>query len=114
MGRGNNVYSVAKPRVQKALQRAYQGRKMKKRDMRSVWIQQVNAASRLYGIRYSDLIHGLAVSDVQLDRKILSQLAMFEPYSFRAITKVAIEHAGIKPSFDVRSIVAKKSPHDHT
>ncbi len=78
--RGKNVYSVAKPRMQKALQKAYIGRKVKKREMRSVWIQQINAAARLYGVCYSDLISALAKNNVQVDRKILSQLAMFEPY----------------------------------
>jgi large subunit ribosomal protein L20 len=105
---------VAKPRVQKALQKAYQGRKTKKRDMRSMWIQQVNAAARLYGVKYSDMICGLSKNNVEIDRKILSQLAMFEPYSFRALTKVVIEHAGVKPSFDARIIVQKKSTHDLT
>lgn len=67
-GRGRNVYSIAKPRVARALQKAYIGRKMKKRDMRSVWIQQINAAARLYGVRYSDLICGLSQNNVQVDR----------------------------------------------
>lgn len=111
-GRGKNVFSVAKPRVQKALQKAYMGRKMKKRDMRSLWIQQINAASRLYGLPYSEFIGGLSRSRVEVDRKILSQLAMFEPYSFRALTKVVIDHAGVKPNFDARFVVEKKSSHD--
>lgn len=72
-----------------ALQKAFKDRKRKKREMRSVWIQQINAGARLYGLSYSGLISGLSAANVIVDRKILSELAMFEPYSFRALTKVA-------------------------
>jgi len=114
VGRGKNVWSVAKPRVQKALQKAYIGRKVKKREMRSLWITQINAATRLYGLNYSNLIYGLNNENVWVNRKIMSELAMFEPYSFRALTKVAIEHGGVKTYFGSRIIVAKKSTHDVT
>lgn len=82
--------------------------------MRSVWVQQINAASRLYGLKYSDFIHGLASANIMIDRKVLSQLAMFEPFSFRALTKAVQQHGAVEPSYDVRSIVSKKPMHDQT
>ena len=112
-GRGNNVYSVAKPRVQKALQKAYRNRKTKKREMRSIWITQINAAARLYGLTYSTLINGLQAANVEVDRKSLSELAMFEPFSFRALTKVAEQHAvkSLRVG-DPRIVVPKQSAYD--
>lgn len=114
-GRGNNVFSVAKPRVTKALQKAYIDRKRKKREMRSIWITQVNAGARLYGQTYSGLICGLKQANVLVDRKILSELAMFEPYSFRALTLVAEKAGGPNPNQqigDPRYMVPKSTPYD--
>ena len=113
-GRGNNVYSVAKPRVQKALQKAYKDRKRKKREMRGLWITQINAGARLYGLTYSGLIHGLAKAGVTVDRKILSELAMFEPFTFRAMTLLAEKHGGKQTERvgDPRIIVEKASKFD--
>jgi large subunit ribosomal protein L20 len=127
VGRGNNVFSVAKPRVTKALQKAYKDRKRKKRDQRSIWIMQINAGeekwkkkkkkkfeplqkgARLYGMTYSSLIAGLSKANVVLDRKVLSELAMFEPFSFRAVT-LAAESSGFTPTRigDSRTIISKK------
>ena len=84
-----NIISVAYRRVQKARQYAYRDRKVKKRDFRKLWIQRINAGSRIYGIPYSKLTNNLLRSDIKLNRKVLSDLAMTEPLSFRSIVEVA-------------------------
>jgi large subunit ribosomal protein L20 len=84
-GRAKNCFRVAVRRLQKALQHAYRDRKQKKRDMRTLWIQRVGAATRQHGMRYSQLIPGLGRAGVVLNRKVLSDLAATEPYSFRAV-----------------------------
>jgi large subunit ribosomal protein L20 len=76
-------------RVEKGLQYAYAGRKMKKRNMRSMWIQRVNAGARQHGTSYSELIFGLDQAGVSLNRKVLSELAANEPYSFRAVVETS-------------------------
>src|SRR5256885_1174662 len=88
-GRSKNCINLATARVEKALQYAYTSRKLKKRDFRSLWIQQINAGSRQYELPYRDLAHGLVLSDVSINRKVLAELAVNEPYSFRALTKLA-------------------------
>ena len=84
-----NIISVAYRRVQKARQYAYRDRKAKKRDFRKLWIQRINAGSRIYGIPYSKLTNRLLCSNIKLNRKVLSDLAMTEPLSFRSIVEVA-------------------------
>jgi len=86
-GKGKNCIRVAAPRVEKALQKEYTSRRLKKRDARSLNITQINAATRLYDMSYSQFAHGLVMADIALDRKSLADLAKTEPYSFRAITK---------------------------
>jgi large subunit ribosomal protein L20 len=88
-GRGKNCYRIAKPRVDKSLQYAYISRRLRKRDQRKLWIQQINAGARQNDTKYSHLINGLAHANVSLDRKSLSELAQFEPYSFAAIAQLA-------------------------
>jgi large subunit ribosomal protein L20 len=73
-GRNKNVYRAAVPRVEKALQYAYVGRKLKKRDARAEWIAQINSATREYNIKYNAFMHGLVSSNVMLNRKMLSEL----------------------------------------
>jgi len=80
-----NCFRIARPRVEKALQHAYVSRKTKKRDFRSLSIQQINAATRLYGINYSQFISGTVYANIALNRKVLADLAQTEPYSFRAV-----------------------------
>eukprot|EP01033_Poteriospumella_lacustris_P005935 gene5935-4265_t len=87
-GRANRCYSVAYHRVLKAQQYAYRDRKVKKREMRKLWILRVNAASRMYGVPYSNLINMMANSRVQLDRKVLADMAITEPLSFRSVVEV--------------------------
>ena len=93
-GKGKNCYRVAKPRVQKALARAYVGRKLLKRNMRALWIQQINAGARQHGVAYSRLMHGLSVAGVQLNRRMLAELAQSEPDSFDAVVHVARHRLG--------------------
>ncbi|EFN53286.1 hypothetical protein CHLNCDRAFT_25913 [Chlorella variabilis] len=84
-GRAKNCIRIARERVEKSLQYAFRDRRTKKRDMRSLWITRITAGSRQYGVKYSELIHGLKQENIQINRKMLSELAMNEPYSFKAL-----------------------------
>jgi large subunit ribosomal protein L20 len=84
-GKRKNVYTVAKNIVEKGLTYSYVGRKIKKRDYRSLWIARINAAVRAEGITYSEFIHMLNVKGVGLDRKILADMAMNEPEAFKSL-----------------------------
>ena len=84
-GRRKNVYTVAKNAVEKGLQYAYVGRKRKKRDFRRLWIQRINAAVREHGMSYSVFINKLNQNNINLDRKVLADLAMNNPVAFKAI-----------------------------
>jgi len=84
-GARKNVYTVAKNSVEKAWQYAYRDRRQKKRAFRRLWIARINAASRIHGISYSRLIHQLHENDVQLNRKVLADLAMNHPDAFKAV-----------------------------
>ena len=79
------VFRTAKQAVIKAGQYAYSGRKIKKRDYRSLWIQRLNAAARVHGLSYSRMIHGVKLLGLGLDRKALADLAMNEPETFGAL-----------------------------
>lgn len=91
-GSQNRRFRSAIEAVLKAGRHAYVGRKLKKRDYRSLWIQRINAAGRLNGVPYNQLMHGLKVAGIGLDRKILADLAMHEPETFTAIVQMAKEH----------------------
>ena len=82
-------YRLAKQAVIRALQYSYRDRRNKKRDLRGLWITRINAAARELGTTYGKLIAGLKAADIQLDRKILSELAVKEPKAFADITKEA-------------------------
>lgn len=84
-GKRKNVYTVAKNIVEKGMTYAYVGRKIKKRDYRQLWIARINAAVRAEGLTYSSFIHKLNEKGIQLNRKILADLAMNEPDSFKAL-----------------------------
>ncbi len=84
-GRRKNVWTVAKNAVEKALQYAYRDRKQKKRNFRSLWIMRINAAARLHGMSYSQFMGKLKNSGVELNRKVLADLAMNHPDAFKAI-----------------------------
>jgi large subunit ribosomal protein L20 len=82
-GKRKNVYTVAKNVLEKGLQYRYVGRKNKKRDYRALWIVRINAAVREEGLTYSEFIHKLSQKGVTLDRKVLADLAMNEPATFK-------------------------------
>ena len=84
-GRAKNCFRVANQRVEKALQYAYRDRRTKKREARKEWIVRINAASREHGVKYAEFIRGIGIDNVCLDRKILAELAVNEPKSFRAL-----------------------------
>lgn len=86
-GQGRNCVRSAMPRLEKALQKAYIERKQKKRNMRSSWIMSINAGVREHHISYSRFIYGLNHSNIQLDRKILADLCVNEPFSFKAVVE---------------------------
>ena len=84
-GRRKNVWTVSKNAVEKALVYAYQGRKQKKRNFRSLWIQRINAGARQHGLSYSQFIGLCKKNDVSLSRKVMADLAMNHPDAFKAI-----------------------------
>ena len=86
-GRRKNVHTVAKNAVEKALQYSYIHRKTKKREIRSLWIQRINAAVRISGLSYSDFMDKLKKSKIELNRKVLADIAMNDPESFKQIVK---------------------------
>ncbi len=88
-GRGRNVYRVAIERVEKALQYAYRDRRTRKRNFRALWIQRINAGAREHGLTYSQLMNGLRKAGVELDRKVLSDLAVREPAAFKSLVDQA-------------------------
>ena len=89
-GRSHKNFRIALESVEKGLQYAYRDRRTRKRQFRRLWIQRINAGCRLYGLTYSQFINGLDRAGIELDRKILSDLAIREPDSF----KVLVERAG--------------------
>lgn len=84
-GKRKNVYTVAKNVVEKGQTYAYVGRKLKKRDYRGIWIVRINAAARAEGMTYSQLIHKLSEKDINLNRKVLADMAMNEPQAFKQL-----------------------------
>lgn len=84
-GRRKNVWTVAKNAVEKGLVYAYRDRKAKKRDFRALWIQRINAGAREHGLSYSTLMGGLKKANIDLNRKVLADLAMNHPEAFKAI-----------------------------
>ena len=86
-GRRSNVWTVAKNAVEKGWTYAYRDRKAKKRDFRKLWIQRINAGARMHGMSYSQLMGGLKKANIDLNRKVLADLAMNHPSAFEAIVK---------------------------
>ena len=84
-GRRKNTIRIAKQAVEKAGQYAYRDRKVKKRSFRALWIQRINAAVRAEGLTYGQFMHGLKLAGVDLDRKVLADIAMHEGAAFSAI-----------------------------
>ena len=84
-GRRKNVHTVAKNAVEKGLQYAYRDRRTKKRNFRALWIMRINAASRLHGLTYSQLINKLKSNNIDINRKVLADLAVNDPDGFKSI-----------------------------
>ena len=86
-GRSKNCFRVALRRVEKALQYAYRDRRTKKRDFRGLWIQRINAAAREHGLNYSQFMGGLIKAEIEVNRKVLAELAVNEPNAFKALVE---------------------------
>ena len=84
-GRRKNVFTIAKNAVEKGMQYAYRDRKNKKRNFRALWIQRINAGTRLHGMSYSQFIGKIHANNIKLNRKVLADLAMNQPEAFKAI-----------------------------
>jgi large subunit ribosomal protein L20 len=84
-GKRKNVYTVAKNVVEKGMTYSYVGRKLKKRDYRQLWIARINAGVRQEGLTYSEFIHKLNQKGIELNRKVLADMAMNEPEAFKAL-----------------------------
>ena len=88
-GNKSKSYRIAREAVMKSLNYAYIGRRLRKRDMRSLWIARINAAARLNGLSYSKLMHGLKVAGINLNRKMLAELAVNDAPAFAALAEKA-------------------------
>ena len=88
-GRSKNNFRLAKQRSEKAMQYAYRDRRTRKRSFRALWIQRINAGARLSGLTYSQFMNGLNKAGIELDRKVLSDLAVREPDSFKNLVEKA-------------------------
>ena len=86
-GSRKNVWTVAKNTVEKGLQYAYRDRKAKKRSFRALWIQRINAAARMHGMSYSQFMGKVKANNIELNRKVLADLAMNNPEAFKAIVE---------------------------
>ncbi len=96
-GRRKNTFRVANQAVEKAAQYAYRDRRVRKRDFRALWIQRINAASRLSGMPYGRFMNGLKVAGIEVDRKVLADLAVHDAAAFEALVgraKAALDSAG--------------------
>ena len=88
-GRSKNAFRIAIERVEKGLQYAYRDRRVRKRNFRSLWIQRINAGVREHGITYSQFMNGMKQAGIEIDRKVLSDLAIREPAAFKALVDQA-------------------------
>ena len=88
-GRSKNVFRIAIEKVEKGLQYAYRDRRTKKRSFRGLWIQRINAGAREHGMSYSQFINGIKKAEIDIDRKILAEIAYDNPEAFKTIVKKA-------------------------
>jgi large subunit ribosomal protein L20 len=88
-GRANNTFRAAVQRLEKSLQYAYRDRRNRKRDFRALWIQRINAAARNEGITYGRMIHGLKTAGIEIDRKVLADIAVRDPAGFTSLAQRA-------------------------
>ena len=89
-GRSSTCFRPAFERVEKALKYSFRDRRVRKREFRALWIQRINAGVRLYGLTYSRFINGLKHAGIEVDRKVLADLAVREPQAFKAVVDKAI------------------------
>ncbi|NLP16214.1 MAG: 50S ribosomal protein L20 [Clostridiales bacterium] len=87
-GARSKQYRVAKQSVMRALNSSFAGRKQRKRDMRSLWIVRINAAARMNGLSYNRLMHGLRLANIEINRKMLSEMAVNDAEGFKELTEV--------------------------
>ena len=92
-GGRSRLFRTAREAVNRAQSYAYRDRRNRKRDFRRLWIARINAASRLNGISYSRLIHGLSLASIEVNRKILADMAVHDPAGFTALVEQAKTHA---------------------
>jgi len=88
-GRQKNTFRAANQRVEKNLQYAYRDRRVKKRNFRALWIQRINAGARLHGLTYSQFMNGIHKAGIEIDRKVMADLAVREPDAFSALVEQA-------------------------
>ncbi|MCG8626360.1 MAG: 50S ribosomal protein L20 [Proteobacteria bacterium] len=88
-GRRKNTFRVAKQAVDKAREYAYRDRRVRKREMRGLWIQRINAASRSHGLTYAQFMYGIKKAGIEIDRKMLADLAVREPDAFKTLADSA-------------------------
>ena len=93
MGARSKQYRIAKQSVMRAMASAFAGRKQRKRDMRRLWITRINAAARINGISYSQMMHGLKVAGVDINRKMLAELAVNDAAGFASLAEIAKANA---------------------
>ena len=93
-GSHSTLFRTANQQVMKALRSAYRDRKKRKRDFRRLWISRINAAARLHGMSYSQLIGSLKKADIQLNRKMLAQMAVLDPSGFGQVVQLASQSQG--------------------
>ena len=94
MGARSKQYRIAKQSVKRALAESYKGRKQRKRDFRKLWIVRINAAARINGLSYSNLMHGLKVAGIDLNRKVLSEMAVNDAAGFTKVAEAAKAEIG--------------------
>ena len=92
-GARSKQYRIAKQSVMRAMASAFAGRKQRKRDMRRLWITRINAAARINGISYSQMMHGLKVAGVDINRKMLAELAVNDAAGFASLAEIAKANA---------------------
>src|SRR5688572_15821662 len=97
-GTKSKLYRQAKQSVERGLNFAYTGRKLKKRDFRKLWIVRINAACRLNDMKYSQFIHGLSLAGIELDRKVLADMAVKQPEAFAAVATQAKDAIASRPA----------------
>ena len=88
-GARSKQYRIAKQSVMRAMASAFAGRKQRKRDMRSLWITRINAAARLNGLSYSQFMHGLKLAEIDINRKMLAEMAVNDADGFTTLTEIA-------------------------